>query len=121
MTEQSYDRHFDVNAKGSFFTVQRLAPLVADGGAFVFTTVANDRVFPGMSAYSGSKEALRAFARQGDELTPLRRNGTAEEVAAAALFLPSTPPSPPASNCRSTVDSRRGSPAERSRAGAPLG
>lgn len=128
VTEQTYDRHFDVNAKGSFFTVQRLAPLVADGGAFVFTTVANDRVFPGMSAYSGSKEALRGFAqvfaaeflprrirvnsvapgfirtptmgvaglsaadreefaRQGDELTPLRRNGTVEEVAAAALFL----------------------------------
>lgn len=128
VTEASYDRHFDINAKGSFFTVKRLAPLVADGGAFVFTTVANDRVFPGMSAYSGSKEALRAFAqvlaaeflprrirvnsvapgfiktptmgvagmsaedraafeKQGDEMTPLQRHGTVEEVAAAALFL----------------------------------
>ncbi|WP_026877519.1 SDR family oxidoreductase [Jiangella gansuensis] len=128
VTEASYDRHFDINAKGSFFTVKRLAPLVVDGGAFVFTTVANDRVFPGMSAYSGSKEALRAFAqvlaaeflprrirvnsvapgfiktptmgvagmsaedraafeKQGDEMTPLRRHGTVEEVAAAALFL----------------------------------
>nr|BFE31700.1 SDR family oxidoreductase [Actinomadura rugatobispora] len=128
VTEESYDRHFAINAKGAFFTVQRLAPLVRDGGAFVFTTVANDRIFPGMSAYSGSKEAVRAFAqvfaaeflprrirvnavapgfietptmgvatmsdeeraafqKQGDEMTPLGRNGTVEEVAAAALFL----------------------------------
>lgn len=128
VTEAAWDRHFDVNAKGSFFTVQHLAPLLRDGGAIVFTTVANDVVFPGLSAYSASKEALRAFAhvlavellprkirvnavapgfiktptmgvpgltdeqrrefeRQGDETTPLRRNGTVEEVAAAALFL----------------------------------
>jgi NAD(P)-dependent dehydrogenase (short-subunit alcohol dehydrogenase family) len=128
VTEASYDRHFDINAKGAFFTVQRLAPLINDSGAIILTTVANDRVFGGMSAYSGSKEALRAFAqvwaaellprrirvnavapgfiktptmgvagltdeeraafeKQGDEITPLRRNGTVEEVATAALFL----------------------------------
>lgn len=128
VTEQAWDRHFAVNTKGAFFTVQRLAPLLNDGGAIVFTTVANDVVFPGLSAYSASKEAIRAFAhvlavellprkirvnsvapgyiktpsmgvadlteeerrefeRQGDESTPLRRMGTVEEVAAAALFL----------------------------------
>ncbi|MEJ3749093.1 SDR family oxidoreductase [Actinomycetes bacterium KLBMP 9797] len=128
VTEEVWDRHFAVNTKGAFFTVQRLAPLLNDGGAVVFTTVANDVVFPGLAAYSASKEAMRAFAhvlavellprkirvnsvapgyiktptmgvadlteeerrefeRQGDESTPLRRNGTVEEVAAAALFL----------------------------------
>ncbi|TDC71745.1 SDR family oxidoreductase [Micromonospora sp. KC606] len=128
VTEEAWDRHFAVNTKGAFFTVQRLAPLINDGGAVVFTTVANDVVFPGLSAYSASKEAMRAFAhvlavellprkirvnsvapgyiktptmgvadlteeerrefeRQGDESTPLRRNGTVEEVAIAALFL----------------------------------
>jgi NAD(P)-dependent dehydrogenase (short-subunit alcohol dehydrogenase family) len=131
VTEEAWDRHFAVNTKGAFFTVQRLAPLLNDGGAVVFTTVANDVVFPGLSAYSASKEAMRAFAhvlavellprkirvnsvapgyiktptmgaadlteeerrefeRQGDESTPLRRNGTVEEVAAAALFLAET-------------------------------
>lgn len=128
VTEASWDRHFDINTKGSFFTVQSLAPLIVDEGAIVFTTVANDLVFPGMSAYSGSKDAVRSvahvlaaellprrirvnsvapgfirtptmgvagltdeeradFERQGNETTPLRRNGTVEEVAAAALFL----------------------------------
>ncbi|MDX3226725.1 SDR family NAD(P)-dependent oxidoreductase [Streptomyces sp. ME19-01-6] len=63
VTEESWDRIFDVNAKGSFFTVQRLAPLVSEGGSIVFTTVSNDQIFPGLSAYSGAKEAVAAFAK----------------------------------------------------------
>lgn len=62
-TEEHWDRVFDVNAKGSFFTVRRLAPLIRDGGGIVFTTVANDRIFPGLSAYSAAKEAVRAFSK----------------------------------------------------------
>jgi NAD(P)-dependent dehydrogenase (short-subunit alcohol dehydrogenase family) len=42
VTEESWDRIFDVNTKGSFFTVQRLAPLISEGGSIVFTTVSND-------------------------------------------------------------------------------
>ncbi|AJP02721.1 short-chain dehydrogenase [Streptomyces cyaneogriseus subsp. noncyanogenus] len=72
-TEESFDRQFTVNTKGSFFTVKRLAPLVSDGGSLVFTTVANDVIFPGLSAYSGSKEALRAIAQVlAAELLPRR-------------------------------------------------
>ncbi|MEU9558828.1 SDR family oxidoreductase [Streptomyces fumanus] len=63
VTEESWDRIFDVNAKGAFFTVQRLAPLMSEGGSIVFTTVSNDRIFPGLSAYSGAKEAVAAFAK----------------------------------------------------------
>lgn len=128
VTEEAWDRAFAVNTKGAFFTVQSLSPLLNDGGAIVFTTVANDLIFPGLSAYSGSKEAVRAvahvlaaeflprqirvnlvapgyiktptmgvvglsdeerreFEEQGSQTTPLKRNGTVEEVAAAALFL----------------------------------
>ncbi|MFD3840203.1 SDR family oxidoreductase [Streptomyces sp. NPDC058642] len=128
VTEESWDRHFAVNTKGTFFTVQALAPLIEDSGSIVFTTVANDVVFPGLSAYSASKEAVRAlahvlaaellprrirvnsvapgfiktptmgvaglteeqrreFEEQGDRTTPLQRNGTVDEVAAASLFL----------------------------------
>jgi NAD(P)-dependent dehydrogenase (short-subunit alcohol dehydrogenase family) len=52
-----------VNTKGAFFTVQRLAPLIRDGGSIVLTTVANDTIFPGLSAYSASKEGVTAFAQ----------------------------------------------------------
>ncbi|MFI8423429.1 SDR family oxidoreductase [Streptomyces sp. NPDC085479] len=63
VTEESWDRIFDVNAKGAFFTVQALAPLLSEGGSIVFTTVSNDRIFPGLSAYSAAKEAVAAFTK----------------------------------------------------------
>jgi NAD(P)-dependent dehydrogenase (short-subunit alcohol dehydrogenase family) len=64
VTEAAYDQTFAVNTKGAFFTMQRLAPLVRDGGAFVVTTsIADETGTPGMSVYSGSKAALRAFTR----------------------------------------------------------
>ena len=64
VTEADYDRTFAVNAKGAFFTMQRLAPLVRDGGAFVVTTsIADETGSPGMSVYSGAKAALRSFVR----------------------------------------------------------
>lgn len=63
VTEASYDRQFDVNTKGAFFTAQRLAPLVRDGGSIVFTTVTHGPASPNLSVYFGSKAALRAFAQ----------------------------------------------------------
>ncbi|WP_405656347.1 SDR family NAD(P)-dependent oxidoreductase [Streptomyces sp. RK9] len=73
VTEESWDRIFDVNTKGAFFTVQRLAPLMSEGGAIVFTTVSNDQIFPGLSAYSGAKEAVAAFTKVlAAELLPRR-------------------------------------------------
>lgn len=63
-TEAEYDETFGVNAKGAFFTAQRLAPLTKDGGAIVFTTsIANELGYPGMIAYAGAKAAVRAFVR----------------------------------------------------------
>jgi NAD(P)-dependent dehydrogenase (short-subunit alcohol dehydrogenase family)/general stress protein 26 len=64
VTEASYDKTFAVNTRGAFFTVQRLLPHVADGGALVFTTaVADGTGTPGMATFSGAKAALRAFAQ----------------------------------------------------------
>ncbi|WP_367048604.1 SDR family oxidoreductase [Streptomyces sp. Je 1-332] len=63
VTEESWDRIFDVNTKGAFFTAQALAPLMSKGGSIVFTTVSNDQIFPGLSAYSGAKEAVTAFSK----------------------------------------------------------
>lgn len=74
VTEASYDRIFDVNTKGAFFTVQRLLPLIRDGGSIVFTTsVANESGAPGMSIYGGAKAAVTAFMRvMASELLPRR-------------------------------------------------
>jgi NAD(P)-dependent dehydrogenase (short-subunit alcohol dehydrogenase family) len=71
-SEANYDQTFGVNAKGAFFTAQRLAPLMNEGGAFVFTTsIANEMGYPGMSVYAGAKAAVRAFVRgMAVELAP---------------------------------------------------
>lgn len=64
VTEESFDRQFDINAKGTFFTAQRLASLVREGGALVCTTsVANASGNPGMAVYSGAKAALNSFVQ----------------------------------------------------------
>lgn len=128
VSEASFDRQFAANARGAFFALQRLAPLVRDGGSITTVTVTPATASPGMSVYMGSKAALRAFtqglaaellgrrvrvnalapgfidtpslgvagltaeerqalAALGEEATPMKRHGSVEEIARAALFL----------------------------------
>jgi len=64
MTPEGYETVFAVNAKGPYFTVQRLAPMLAEGSGVVFTTsVADVRGLPAISAYAASKAALRSMTR----------------------------------------------------------
>lgn len=64
VTEADFDRMLAVNVKGCFFTAQRLAPLVCDGGSIVLTTaVLVGMGFPGSSVATGCKAAVGAFAR----------------------------------------------------------
>ena len=64
MTEAVYDEMFNLNAKGPFFAVQKLAPLINRGGAVVLTTsVANVKGMPGQATYGAAKAALRSLAR----------------------------------------------------------
>jgi NAD(P)-dependent dehydrogenase (short-subunit alcohol dehydrogenase family) len=63
-TEAMYDEMFNLNAKGPFFAVQKLAPLMNRGGAVVLTTaVANVKGMATLAAYGAAKAALRSFAR----------------------------------------------------------
>jgi NAD(P)-dependent dehydrogenase (short-subunit alcohol dehydrogenase family) len=63
-TEAIYDEMFNLNAKGPFFAVQKLAPLINRGGAVVLTTsIANVKGMPGLATYGAAKAALRSFAR----------------------------------------------------------
>ena len=64
VTEAIYDEMFNLNAKGPFFAVQKLAPLIKQGGAVVLTTsVANVKGLPGQATYGAAKAALRSLAR----------------------------------------------------------
>ena len=72
MTEDVYDEMLDLNAKGPYFIVQKLAPLMPEGSAVVFTTsLANVKGMPGNSAYGAAKAALRSMTRSlAAELLP---------------------------------------------------
>ena len=63
-TEATFDEMFNLNAKGPFFAVQKLAPLITRGGSVVLTTsTANVKGMPMLAAYGGAKAALRSFTR----------------------------------------------------------
>ena len=63
-TEAHFDKTFDLNAKGTFFTVQKSLPLMKDGGSIILTaSVANVRGDAAFTAYAGAKAAVRCFAR----------------------------------------------------------
>ena len=129
VTEAIYDEMFNLNAKGPFFTVQKLAPLINRGGAVILTTsVANVKGLAGQATYGAAKAALRSLARtlaaellpreirvnavtpgpidtpilgkvfpdkdavaqireKMSGMVPMKRFGTSEEIAKAALFL----------------------------------
>jgi len=64
MSEAVYDEMLDLHAKGPYFTVQKLAPLMPSGGAIVLnTSSADEKGIPGISAYGAAKAALRSMAR----------------------------------------------------------
>ena len=63
-TEAMYDEVFNVNAKGPFFAVKKLAPLITRGGSVVLTTaISNVKGMPILAASGASKAALRSLAR----------------------------------------------------------
>ncbi|HEU5079190.1 MAG TPA: glucose 1-dehydrogenase [Opitutaceae bacterium] len=63
-TESHFDKIFDVNVKGVFFTVQKALPLFKDGGSIILTSSnANVLGVPAFTAYAASKAAVRSFAR----------------------------------------------------------
>ncbi|MFE4172995.1 SDR family oxidoreductase [Streptomyces sp. NPDC056909] len=73
-SEELYDQLLTTNAKGPYFTVQKLAPLLAEGSGVVLTTSAvNVLGLPMLSAYAASKAALRSMTRGlARELLPRR-------------------------------------------------
>ena len=72
VTEKVYDEILNLNAKGPYFVVQKLAPLMPEGSSVVFTTsMANVKGVPNLSAYGAAKAALRSITRSlAAELLP---------------------------------------------------
>ena len=63
-TPELYDQLFGINVKGAYFTVQKAAPIVSDGGSIILnTSVAGQMGLADASLYSATKAALRSFAR----------------------------------------------------------
>ncbi|MET8877229.1 SDR family oxidoreductase [Nocardia sp. NPDC004604] len=71
-SEELLDHLLTINAKGPYFTVQKLAPLLPEGSGVVLTTSAvNVLGLPMLSAYAASKAALRSMTRSlARELLP---------------------------------------------------
>jgi NAD(P)-dependent dehydrogenase (short-subunit alcohol dehydrogenase family) len=64
ITEESFNKTFNVNVRGTLFTVQKALPLMRDGGSIIMNgSIASIKGFPGMSVYNASKAAVRSFAR----------------------------------------------------------
>ncbi|XKM42983.1 SDR family NAD(P)-dependent oxidoreductase (plasmid) [Rhizobium ruizarguesonis] len=64
ITEEHYDRTFDLMAKGPLFLTQKMLPLMEGGGSIIL--VASAIHYMGLanhSAYAGAKAALRSFVR----------------------------------------------------------
>jgi NAD(P)-dependent dehydrogenase (short-subunit alcohol dehydrogenase family) len=74
VTPQRWDEVHAVNLKGCFFAAQKALPLMADGGAIVFTgSIGSVLAVPGNVIYAAAKAGLRAVARIfAAELLPRR-------------------------------------------------
>jgi NAD(P)-dependent dehydrogenase (short-subunit alcohol dehydrogenase family) len=63
-TEEHFDKLFDINVKGTFFTVQKALPLLVEGGSIILIgSVASVKGTSSFGVYGATKAALRSFAR----------------------------------------------------------
>ncbi len=64
ITEEHFDRTFNINVKGTLFTVQKALPLMNDGASIVIngsmTSIRGEAAF---GVYAATKAALRSFVR----------------------------------------------------------
>lgn len=64
ITEEHFDKQFDLNVKGLLFTVQKALPLLRDGSSIVLNaSIVSVKGNPAFSVYSATKAAVRSFAR----------------------------------------------------------
>ena len=84
--EDHFERLFDINVKGTVYTVQKALPLMSAGGAIVLTgSGAGSKGFANLSVYSATKAAIRSFARTWT--TDLKDRGIRVNVVSPGMVL----------------------------------
>ena len=64
VTEEHFDELFNVNVRGTLFTVQKALPLLKDGGSIILNgSVASVKGTTAFGVYAASKAAIRSFVR----------------------------------------------------------
>jgi len=64
VTEEHFDRLFNINVRGTLFTVQKALPLLNDGGSIILNgSVASVKGTAAFGVYAASKAAIRSFVR----------------------------------------------------------
>jgi NAD(P)-dependent dehydrogenase (short-subunit alcohol dehydrogenase family) len=64
VSEEHFDKLFNINVKGVLFTVQKGLPLLNDGGSIILTgSVASVKGTAAFGVYAASKAAIRSFVR----------------------------------------------------------
>lgn len=64
VSEAHFDRTFDLNARGTLFTVQKALPLLRPGGSIILLgSVTAFKGLAGSTTYSAAKAAVRSYAR----------------------------------------------------------
>ncbi len=64
ITEAQFHKYFNVNVKGTLFTIQKALPLMGPGGSIVVTgSITSVKGLPAFGVYAATKAALRSFVR----------------------------------------------------------
>jgi NAD(P)-dependent dehydrogenase (short-subunit alcohol dehydrogenase family) len=64
VTAEHFDKLFNINVRGTLFTVQKALPLLKDGGSIILNgSVASVKGTAGFGVYGASKAAIRSFVR----------------------------------------------------------
>ncbi|MEH2298544.1 MAG: glucose 1-dehydrogenase [Nostoc sp.] len=64
ITEEHFDKTFNINVKGVAFTVQKALPLLKDGSSIIMNASISASIGqPAFSIYAATKAAVRSFAR----------------------------------------------------------
>lgn len=62
--EEHFDSMFDINVKGTYFTLQKAIPLMGNGGSIILvSSCLATKGLPGHSVYNATKAAIRSLVR----------------------------------------------------------